>query len=308
MKVLDILVIILVLIAISGCGRTPDSEPSDLSSFPIEIPSLLSGFKRCVADEGSKADLVEVAEFVARVGIDTVPEDWEERFCDAQTDRSFEYHIATVGIEGTPLAITQTDVRTDGDALVPHNLVVGGHAMPGFSISPLEKTSTLTMFDKWSGSCVPFLFDVESEERWLRNVQAGTPEDNVYYIASLCRLSEFSFRYHRYEDGTWSEIAGSMFPKERALENLWDWQGGGLKYTRDTPKYIQDGLLVDNDLVFTRGRATVKPESRAFYMGLTARMWAHLESGVDFWQFDEEFSDESAKKHAEMYSEKYSIQ
>lgn len=300
-------ILVIVLLTVSGCARTPDSEPSDLSSFPIEIRSLLSGFERCVTDEGAMTDLVKVAEYVARADIETVPEGWEERFCDAQATRSFEYHVATVGIEGTPLAITQSDVRTDGDALVPHNLVVGGHAKPIFSISALERTSKVLVFDIWSSSCVPFLFDIESEERWLQNAQAGTPENNVYFIASLCRLDKFSFRYYRYEDGTWSEIESSMFPKERALENLWAWQGGGLKYSRDTPKIIQDGLLV-GDNVFSRGRAIVRPESRAFYTGLTARMWAHLESGVDFWQFDKEFSDEAAKKHAEMYSERYSIQ
>lgn len=299
-------ILALVPFAFSGCGGTHDSEPSDLSSFPIEITSLLSGFEKCVVNENARTDLIEVAEYLARADVNTIPDDWQERFCDAQAGRSFEYYVSTVGIEGTPLAITQTDIRTDGDALVPHNLVVGGHATPRFSISTLEVASKHTMFDTWSSSCVPFLFDVDSEEHWLRNVQAGTPEDNVYYIASLCRQGKFSFQYYRYEDGAWSEIEGSEFPKDRALENLWDWQGGGLKNSRDTPKFIQDGLQVSSD-VFKRGRATVSPDNWTFYTGLTARMWVHLETGVDFWEFDEKFSDEAAREHARMYSKKYSI-
>jgi len=109
-----------------------------------------------------------------------------------------------------------------------------------------------------------------------------------------------------YKNSEWSEIKNTEFPKERALENLWYWQGGGIKYSRNTPKYIQEGIKESSD-VFVRKRLRFNPESYAFYTGLTARMWAHLETNVDFWEFDDHFSDQAAKEHAANYSNKYSV-
>ncbi|MGI9271441.1 MAG: hypothetical protein ACR2QT_06680 [Woeseiaceae bacterium] len=211
----------------------------------------------------------------------------EQRTCDSQIGQVFEYRVATKSIEGAPLAIQQTDCKGL------------------FSIGPVADYTFLD-FATWSGSCIPFLFEVESIESYVEAMGAGKTSEEIYYIATLCREEKFQFRYFEHKNDAWSEIAPSAFPKDRALENLWDWMGGGIKYTRDTPKHVQDGLK-DSDEYFVRARATVKPDVYLFYTGLTARMWAHLESGVDFWAFDEHFTDDEARQHAVAYAEKYSI-
>ena len=288
-----------------ACEPWTENDDGPLADYPPQLRAQLTGLERCVDTEAAHQDLLQVADFLVAVGAETIPDDWEARFCSAQEASSFEYVIRTVGIEGTPLMVRQRDANTDGDDLVPHNVVVGGHAAPQFSIAAVDGMAEIMTFEPWTGDCVPFLFDVESEQMLLENARAKKPQDNVYLIATLCRHDQFRFRYFRY-DGGWGEIEASQFPKDRALENLWEWQAGGLQFSRDTPQYVQEGMKISSD-GWVRERVPVNPESRLFYTGLTARMWAHLESGIDFWQFDEALSDEEARQHAESYSRKYSI-
>ncbi len=290
-------------------GNVPGRTEADyFSSFPERIRSLLSEFQECVTDEGSEEDIREVAEFITNFGLEELPAGWKKRFCDAQRALVLEYAVSTVSVEGVPLELLQRDSTNDGDALVPHSLVVGGRIQPQFSISALDHTSGALSFSEWVGTCVPFLFEVESQADLDPDVESGTPRETSLYIATICRTGQFRFQYYRYRNEEWSEIQRGEFPKERALENLWDWQGGGIRYSRDTPKFIQDQLKEGRREAFVRKRTRIAADSPFFYTGLTARMWAHLESGVDFWQFDDAFSGEEVREHARSYSRKYSLE
>jgi hypothetical protein len=189
--------------------------------------------------------------------------------------------------------------------MVSHNVIVGGHNPVTFEVAA-PKGFEQWRFKAWSGECVPFLFEVVSAEAFATALNTRTTQEGVCYIASLCRRKPFHFKYFRHQDLKWSQIDRAEFSTTRALKNLWDWRSGGIKYSKATPRFIQDGLK-RSDALFRRARVTVKPESYTFFAGLTARMWAHLESSVDFWAFDKHFSDEGTRQHAVAYSRKYSI-
>jgi len=178
-----------------GCKFSTETTTGYLSNHSEKTRLLLADFENCVVNEKSEQDINNVAEYVSKFGLKTIPNDWRERFCSAQKNQKFEYTIQTVGIEGTPLIIKQIDFTNDGDALVPHILVVGGNERPEFDISPAELKQDYMQFDKWTGSCVPFLFDVESEESWVLSLKNGKLNEVNYYIATLCRNEKFRFRY-----------------------------------------------------------------------------------------------------------------
>lgn len=262
-------------------------------------------FQQCVKDINSQNDLDNIKTYLLKVGAIKIPEDWSQRFCESTQYKRFEYVTATESITGAPIVIQQVDLNCDGDALVPHNLVIGGHKMPKFEINSLDRNPT-DQFNSWNGDCVPFLFERESEEKWMQAVKSGSLYKVVYYIATLCRRDKFNFKYYIYNHPKWYEIDAKEFPKKLALENIWYYQSADIQYARHTPKFIQDGLKVSDD-AFSREKMKIDPERNWFYTGLTARMWAHIESGVDFWEFDDHFSEEEAKEHAVRYQNKYSI-
>lgn len=279
---------------------------NQFSSYPKQIQDALAEYHECAKTDGANADLHRIADFLTRIK-SPPPEEWKKRFCDAQKAVQYSYSVITTSIEGVPIVLRQIDTSSDGDALVPHNLIVGGHIQPRFRIEA-EARYGLLNFTPWEGECVPFLFEIASPDEYIERVKAESATDSlVYFIASLCRTEKFHFKYYKYEKRTWNEIPSAEFPKDRALENLWDWMGGGIRYTRNTPKFIQDGLQ-ESELPFQRGKVIVKPSNWNFYTGLTARMWVHLESGIDFEDFDKQFSDDAARNHANEYADKYDIQ
>lgn len=260
-------------------------------------------FQHCVTDESSQNDLDKIKAYLSKKRATKIPDGWAQRFCESTRNRKFEYATLTKSITGAPILLSQVDQNNDGDALIPHILIIGGHKKPQFVITPF-RDNKLDQFNSWHGECVPFLFERESEKKWLQAVKSGNLEKAVYYIAALCRSNKITFKYYRYEHPKWYEIKPEKFPKELALENLWHYQSAGIQYAKNTPKFIQDGIQKSDD-VFTREKLKIEPESYRFYTGLTARMWAHLESGIDFWEFDNHFSDETAKKHAVEYQKKH---
>lgn len=267
-------------------------------------PNLnFDAFQPCVVDEGSQKDLYAIKEYLVNTGATKIPDGWAQRFCRYSNSQTFEYLTSTESITGAPILIRQVDINNDGYVLVPHSLIIGMTRKPQFEISSFKKNTT-DQFNSWHGECVPFLFERESEKKWIDAVSRGKFEKVVYYIAALCRRDKIHFKYFRYEHPKWLEIEPNEFPKQLALENLWYYQSAGVQYAKNTPKFIQDGIKESND-VFVRERLKIKPENYWFYNGLTGRMWAHLESGIDFWQFDNYFSDDAAKKHAVDYQKKY---
>jgi hypothetical protein len=262
-------------------------------------------FKKCVNDKYSQSDLEKIKTYLLNVKASKIPVGWCQRFCESTKYKKFEYATLTKSITGAPILLSQHDLNNDGDALLPHTLIIGGHKKPQFVIAPIQK-SKFDQFHPWCGECVPFLFERESEKKWIQAINSGKLNQLIYYIATLCRQDKFAFKYYKYEHQKWFEIEPNEFPKNLALQNLWHYESAGIKYAMNTPKFIQDGIKKSDD-IFTRERLKISPESYGFYTGLTARMWAHLESGVDFWEFDNRFSDEAAKEHAVIYREKYSI-
>lgn len=286
-----------------------EASPQDklLSSYPDPIQEALAEYKECVVTDQAREDLLEIADFMTKIK-SLPPREWKDRFCKAQQGSQYSYSVITVSIEEIPILLRQIDISSDGDALIPHNLVVGRHLTPKFRIESGKLENKPLDFEGWQSECVPFLFELGSPDEYKASLKSKRPvNDLVLFIATLCRVEQFHFKYFKYENRKWSEIPRTEFPKDRAVENLWDWMGGGIRYTKDTPKHIQDGLL-ESDLPFKRKKVIIKPDNWNFYTGLTARMWAHLESGVDFDNFEKHFSDEEAKAHAIGYVEKYGIQ
>ncbi len=265
-----------------------------LAKYPQQIQTLFSGFDECVSHQKEAEDLQMLADFFVENAISTMIKSWKQQYCDANKNVRYEYIINTKSIDGAPLLVKQIDVTSHSVPLLGRDgLIVGGHQTPEFTVTADQRYKHLN-FSAWSSNCVPFVFEIDPQI------------SGVYYIASLCREGAFHFKYYKHQDQQWSEIKPEEFPKERALENLWHWRPGALKSSNHTPAYIQRAPQ-DNNSVFTRERLIVIPASLNFITGLTARMWAHIESGVDFWQFDDHFSMEEAHQHAKSYIAKYSI-
>lgn len=116
---------------------------------------------------------------------------------------------------------------------------------------------------------------------------------NQLYLIVFDRESDFKqirFRYFRQDHGVMAEIVPKDFPKEIAVQNLWLEKESGFR----------DGKPI-NEIEIAKN---LDPASIDFQESLTAKIWAHLESGKEYYEIKD---TPVAASFLKDYGEKYRV-
>lgn len=116
---------------------------------------------------------------------------------------------------------------------------------------------------------------------------------NQLYLIVFDRESDakqIRFRYFHQNHGAMAEIAPKDFPKEIAVQNLWLKKENGFR----------DGKPIDEVEIVKN----LDPGSIDFQDSLTAKIWAQLESGKEFYEIKD---TPVAAGFLKNFSEKYSV-